>query len=117
MPLNKDVRERVPHFQAPLAHDHSGFRIANSGHEELSKGAEERHGRIIRVDQEPNIHRNPARRRDLYSTKVSRNDINRTETTSVLPTRTWVVDRPTKVEMVRFGPGGTIHNDGEPPFV
>ena len=38
-------------------------------------------------------------------------------TTSVLPTSTWVVARPVKVEMVRLGPGGTIQSVGEAPLV
>src|SRR6188508_1045219 len=75
--VEKNVRERVAHFDAPLRQDHASFRVTDLGDLITTEIAIERYGEEVRIEQETNVERKPARSHHLDATEISRDDVYR----------------------------------------
>src|SRR5580704_14514143 len=68
--VEQNMCEWVPCFAAPFDYNHTRLRVARSGHKVLPKSPKESQSRVVRINQEPDIDRHPARRDAFDAPKI-----------------------------------------------
>src|SRR5580704_7472012 len=68
--VEQNMCEWVPCFAAPLNDHHARLGVACARHQILPKSPEEPQSRVVRIDQEPDIDRHPARGNALHPAEI-----------------------------------------------